>query len=204
MMDQFELVDLFPYLTWNCPLHDSSYAATLARIIVGYIGKQEITLTMVGYQSECNDLSKHSPSLVKETVIFGYKTCCMSTNGSFYLIEDKFLKKRSWVFFYDPYVGSCYGCRWDDDWDETPSYHSKNLRYIDSKEISDIQSIPPIINSDDNTVSSQKYFKTMINIQQANMRRDLECGQETVIEKLCVIDLQSDDDDDKNSDEKLN
>ena len=162
------LLDLFPYLTRDCPLNDVSYAAILARIIVSYIGKEEITLTVVNYTSKSADIARSHPN---ETAMFQHKTCCISTNGSFYVIEDQ-MSKRYWGV--------------DFIW----QYYDKNLRYINCK---DINTIPVCKddnddneddqkNKDNNSTSKvhkyQKYLKTMVNQQWEDIgvydRRDWE------------------------------
>ena len=123
-MDAFQLVDLFPYLTWDCPLNDSNYAAILARIIASYIGKQEITLTMVGYQSEQRRIN--NPYSDRDIVMFRYKACCLSTNGSFYLIEEKVRKIHDWRHACD----------------------NKNLKYIGHKDINEKICVVDLVDGD--------------------------------------------------------
>ena len=176
-MDGFKLFDLFPYLTWDCPLNDSNYAATLVRVIVSYLGKQEIVLTMVGYQNECRDidaiqiLSRYSyipiagPS-VNENAMFRYKTCCISTNGSFYLIEDKFIKTHDRVVLTVHVNWTQYHRVWS-DWKYI--YDGKNLKYVNHKDINSFKSAKPVEDDKDGTVSIQKYLKTMENKQQAQI-----------------------------------
>ena len=223
----FTLFDLAPYLTWDCPLNDSSYAATLGRIIISYLGKQEITLTMVGYQKECNDLKMlrrrktrtwYSPPT--ESVMFRYGTSCISTNGSFYLIEDKYIKTHDHVFVGNDRWGPRFDYRWSKDWRYKPD--PKNLNYISDKDINHTNSMQPITSSEDGTMAYQKYFQTM-NIPQliegipvkAIDEKDLydtngirrndrnnTTKKQIKIDRICVVDLKEENQ--ENTDTKCN
>ena len=153
-MNSIELIDLFPFLTRDCPLNDHGYAAILSRIIISYLGKEEITLTAVSYTSNSLDIRGVIP---QKNSMFRYKTCCISTNGSFYLIEDKMFHWSANLYF---------------------QYYKNNLRYIGSQEINTIPSpIHSNKNGDDNIINRvtnkhrekifkyQKYIKTMRNKQ---------------------------------------
>src|SRR5688572_10411545 len=37
-VDEWKLLDLYPYLTFDCPLQDNNYLAFISRIICDYIG----------------------------------------------------------------------------------------------------------------------------------------------------------------------
>ena len=185
-MDSLALLDLFPYLTRDCPLHDVSYAAILARIIVSYIGKEEITLTAVSYTPHSPDIIRAHPT---ETVMFQHKTCCFSNNGSFYLIED-LLSKNYWS----------YGFKWN--------YYDNNLRYIN---YNDINTMPALLDDDDYEQKKnndkhnptfklqkyQKYLKTMENKQWEDIAEyevdpydhNDDGSKQIKIENICVVDL---------------
>ena len=174
-MDHFHLSDLFPYLTWDCPLNDNSYAATLARIIVNYLGKQEITLTMVSYVSECKDLRMLTGN---ENVMFRYKSCCISTNGSFYLIEDK---------FYRSFLPNWYTQGWLSPWSPwTWIKHNKNLKYISRKEIN----APAIdyefefnADKDKHDLDEKKDADMDVDIKDNTDEKDVETTERVLIQK---------------------
>ena len=70
-MSEVKLHHLAPYLTFGCPLTDNSYTALLARLIISFVGKYEISVMVGRFRNEST-----------------YVDCCISTNGSFYLISE--------------------------------------------------------------------------------------------------------------------
>ena len=141
-MDQFKISDLYPYLTLNCPLNDNNFSSTIARIVISYLGKVEITLTAVNYNP--NGLGNYTfsdQSSKHEIVRFPYRVCCISSNGSFYVLEGQF------------------------DWKKRLGYDLdlRNLKYISSKSIdaftSDATLQKPIAKNDNSTVPLSSYQK---------------------------------------------
>ena len=154
-MDYLKLSDLYPYLSWDCPLNDNDYASLLARIIISYVGKEQIILTSVGYH--CHRLQQRLRS--KEHAIFCYTSCCMSTNGSFYLIEDPYSHEFN--------RGGLHRNQWGDEYKY--QFSLQNLKYISSDDINREQNY--YVSKYDRMVISPKYLTTMQNKQQLLLKR---------------------------------
>lgn len=88
MSDEFSLSELYPYLTWNCPLHDKNYLTFIARIITSYVGK-DFTLTAVKY---------YNPLRFKDNKIFQTYASCVSSNGSLYIVRVEHIVKSNYWY----------------------------------------------------------------------------------------------------------
>ena len=172
-----ELTELFPYLTWDCPLNDNNYASLIARIIISYIGKPQILIGAVAYINKAH----HKSQLYH--CLFELNSCAVSTNGSFYVIQDKIVQSQD-----------RYDRKWS-RWDN--QYHPNNLTFIDTKTIDKYGSGDGSkLKSSININQCGKTMISMINWQQ----RMIEMSGQSVIDSnnkikhLCVIDFARNED----------
>ena len=163
------LTELFPYLTWNSPLADTTLAASLARIIVDYLGKAEITLIASSY------------SRFGEERDFQFTACCVSTYGSLYLIQNNTILQDGQ---YDRVPDQC-------------EYRDKNLKYFNTNTINTFDSnldgnyMDTMTNCGEVLIKQKLYQNIVLsqkNYSYPEERKYLKLAKRIKVSKICVID----------------